>query len=326
MIVYTLAMDRITALLDGPRARGAFLLRSLLVPPWSMRICDEAPLTIVAITRGEAWIIDGDVEVHLSEGSVAIVRGPGHYTVAGNPTTPPDIVIHPGQRCENLSGKSLEMSMRLGVRTWGHSLDAPTAMLTGTYENHTSLGSDLLETLPKVVVVHHESNNTIAAILATEIIRESPGQQAVLDRLLDLLLVDTLRTWYQQRTDSTSDSTAWWDAHHDPIVGAALGLIHDSPDQAWTISTLARTVGTSRAHLARRFNDLVGEPPITYLTKWRLTLAADLLCQPGSTVTSTARSVGYGSPFAFSTAFKRRYGISPHQHRMRANGTTANTG
>jgi AraC-like DNA-binding protein len=307
-------MDRITALLDGPRARGAFLLRSMLVPPWSMRIRDESPLTIVAITRGEAWIVDGDTTSHLTAGSVGIVRGPGHYTVADTPTTPPDIVIHPGQRCENLSGKSLAMSMRLGVRTWGHAVDAPTAMLTGTYENHTTLGSDLLETLPKVVVVHHESTHPIAALLAEEIVRESPGQQAVLDRLLDVLVIDTLRTWYQEQ----ADNSPWWDAHHDPLVGAALGLIHDSPEEAWTISTLARTVGTSRANLARRFNDLVGEPPITYLTKWRLSLAADLLCQPASTVTNTARTVGYGSPFAFSTAFKRRYGISPHQHRTQA--------
>jgi AraC-like DNA-binding protein len=304
-------MDRITALLDGPRARGAFVLRSLLEPPWSMRICDEAPLTIVAVTHGEAWIVHDETPTRLGAGSIAIVRGPRHYTVGDTPTTSPDIVIHPGQRCENLSGRSLAMSMRLGVRTWGHALDAPTALLTGTYENHTSLGSDLLDTLPSVIVVHHESNHAIVALLAEEIVRESPGQQAVLDRLLDVLVIDTLRNWYEHDAGASS----WWDAHHDPLVGAALELIHDSPEEAWTISTLARSVGASRANLARRFNELVGEPPITYLTKWRLSLAADLLCQPTATVTNTARSVGYGSAFAFSTAFKRRYGISPHQHR-----------
>jgi AraC-like DNA-binding protein len=307
-------MDRITALLDGPRARGAFVLRSLLTPPWSIRICDEAPLALVAVTRGEAWIIHADGSTHLAAGSIAIVRGPQHYTVADTPTTPADIVIHPGQRCETINGQSLAMSMRLGVRTWGNALDAPTAFITGIYESHTTLGTDLLETLPRVVVVHHESDHPIAALLADELVRDSPGQQAVLDRLLDILVIDTLRSWYQRQ----ADDSAWWDAHHDPLVGAALGLIHDSPEEPWTISTLARTIGTSRANLARRFNDLVGEPPITYLTNWRLSLAADLLCQPMSTVTATARSVGYGSPFAFSTAFKRRYGISPHQHRIRA--------
>ncbi len=279
-----------------------------------MRICDEAPLTIVAVTRGEAWVLDDHTSTHLPAGSVAIIRGPGHYTVADSPSTPPDIVIHPGQRCESVGGASLAMSMHLGVRTWGHSVDAPTAMLTGTYENHTALGSDLLETLPKVVAVRHDSGNAIATVLADEIVRDSPGQQTVLDRLLDVLVVDTLRTWYEQQ----SEASPWWAAHRDPVVGAALALIHDAPEHPWTIATLARSVGTSRAHLARRFNDLVGEPPISYLTKWRLGLGADLLCQPTATVTKTATAVGYGSPFAFSTAFKRRYGISPQQHRIQA--------
>ena len=314
-------MDRITALLDGPRARGAFVLRSLLVPPWSMRICDEAPLTILAVIRGEACITQNHTSTRLGAGSIAIVRGPQHYKVADSPATSPDIVIHPGQRCENVSGQSLALSMRLGVRTWGHALDAPTALLTGTYEHHSALGSDLLETLPGVVVVRHESNHPIAALLAEEVGRELPGQQAVLDRLLDVLVIDTLRSWYQQQSDTSS----WWDAHHDPLVGAVLALIHDSPEQAWTIATLARSVGVSRANMALRFNELVGEPPITYLTKWRLSLAADLLCQPTATVTNTARSVGYGSAFAFSTAFKRRYGISPHQHRTRALAVPAQT-
>jgi AraC-like DNA-binding protein len=309
-------MDRITALLDGPRACGA-----IPAPQHARRTLVDADLrrgalTIVAVTRGEAWITT-DESGHISRGSVGIVRGPGHYTVADSPSTVPDIVIHLGQRCESLDGRSLAMSMRLGVRTWGHAIDAPTAMLTGTYEHHTALGSDLLEALPKVVAVQHDFDHPIAALLAEEVTRETPGQQAVLDRLLDVLVVDTLRTWYQQQ----SETSPWWDAHRDPLVGAALALIHDAPEQAWTIATLARSVGTSRAHLARRFNDLVGEPPITYLTKWRLSLAADLLCQPAATVTSTARAVGYGSAFAFSTAFKRRYGISPHQHQMRATGT-----
>ena len=137
----------------------------------------------------------------------------------------------------------------------------------------------------------------------------------MLDRLLDVLVVDTLRRWYQQQ----GEPSTWWEAHRDPLVGAALASDPRlRPSEAWTIASLARAVGTSRAHLARRFNDLVGEPPITYLTKWRLSLGADLLCQPEATVTNTARSVGYGSPFAFSTAFKRRYGISPHQHRIQS--------
>lgn len=306
-------MDRLAALLDGPRARGAFVLRSLLVPPWAMHIRDEAPLTLVAVTRGEAWIGHGDTATWLPRGTVALVRGPEHYSFASAPDIEPDIVIHPGQICETINGDALGMSMRLGVYSWGHSLDAPTVLFTGTYEQHSALANDVLDALPPVVVIERRPDDPLLSLLAHELTNEVPGQQAVLDRLLDALLIDTLRTFYAARP---SNGPTWWRGHRDPIVGEALRLIHDEPQHAWTIPALARTIGTSRANLARRFSDIVGQPIITYLTRWRLSLAADLITQPGATVTSVAARVGYATPFALSTAFKRRYGLSPHEHRM----------
>ncbi len=91
-------------------------------------------------------------------------------------------------------------------------------------------------------------------------------------------------------------------------------MLHDDPARQWTVASLAAEVGLSRAALARRFTALVGEPPMAYLTGWRLALAADLLREPGATVGAVARRVGYGSSFALSTAFKRRYGVSPRGH------------
>jgi AraC-like DNA-binding protein len=98
-------------------------------------------------------------------------------------------------------------------------------------------------------------------------------------------------------------------------VGPVLRLLHNSPQEPWTVARLAQEAGVSRAALARRFNELVGEPPMAYLTGWRITLAADLLREPGATVGSVAPQVGYGSSFALSTAFKRVRGVSPQQHR-----------
>ena len=93
-------MDTLASLLDGPRARGAFLLRSILTPPWSLRVQDRAPLTLVATMRGEAWVmLDGRDPVRLRPGDVTVIQGPDPYTVAGDPGTPPQVVIHPGQRC-----------------------------------------------------------------------------------------------------------------------------------------------------------------------------------------------------------------------------------
>ncbi|MFQ5554437.1 MAG: cupin domain-containing protein, partial [Acidimicrobiia bacterium] len=89
-------MDALVGLLDSPRARGAFLLRTVMNPPWSIRVVDKAPLTLLTIARGEAWIMSERGErLRLGPGDVAIVRGPDPYTVADNPASPPDVVIHP---------------------------------------------------------------------------------------------------------------------------------------------------------------------------------------------------------------------------------------
>src|SRR4051812_32831184 len=96
VIVYDLAMDAVAGLLDGPRARDASLLRSSRAPPWSLRIEDEAPLTIVALVRGEAWIVPEDAPAdHLGEGDVAVIRGPDPYTLAEDPATAPQGGNHP---------------------------------------------------------------------------------------------------------------------------------------------------------------------------------------------------------------------------------------
>ena len=97
-----------------------------------------------------------------------------------------------------------------------------------------------------------------------------------------------------------------------------LRIMHDNPAHPWTLDKLATESGASRASLARRFHDLVGEPPMTFLKNWRMAMAADLLCQPDETVGTVAEKVGYATPFAFSAAFKRVRGLSPQEHRRSA--------
>ncbi len=312
-------MDAVSGLLDGPRAQGAFLLRSILMPPWSIAIRDKAPLALLANVRGDAWIVPEEgTAVRLGPGDVAIRCGPGPYTVADHPATAPQVIIHEGQRCTTPDGQELFEMTQLGVRTWGNGLDGSTILLTGTYTTHGVVGQRLLAALPPLVVVGRESWDTpLVPLLATEIVKDDPGQEAVLDRLLDLLLIATLREWFAQ---PGAKAPAWYRAHSDPVVGRALQLLHNNPAKPWTVASLAAQSGVSRAALARRFTALVGEPPMTYLTEWRLALAADLLRERDATVGAVAHQVGYGSPFALSTAFKRRRGVSPRQHRLTARG------
>ncbi|MEH1094207.1 AraC family transcriptional regulator [Micromonospora sp. CPCC 205739] len=308
-------MDPLTGLLDGPRARGAFLLRSLLDPPFALRIEDRAPLTVVAVVRGTAWVVpDASPAELLRPGDVAVLRGPDAYTVADDPATAPQVVIHSGQRCTTLRGEPFTTAPAAGVRTWGTGTPGGTALLTGTYQLPAEVNRRLLAALPALLVVRaDEWHSPLVGLLAEEVVRDSPGQEAVLDRLLDLLLIAVLRTWFD-RPDTTP---SWYAAAADPVVGPALRLLRADPARPWTVASLAAEVGVSRAALARRFTELVGEPPMAYLTGWRLSLAADLLREPDATLGAVARRVGYGSPFALSTAFRRVRGISPRDHRTR---------
>lgn len=308
-------MDALAGFLDGPRARGAFLLRAMLDPPWSLRIQDEAPLTLIAVARGTAWMApDSSGACRLGPGDVAVVRGPDPYLVADDATTPAQVVVHPGQRCTTPDGEDLSQTMLLGVRTWGTSPAGSTVMLIGTYESCGDISEGLLSALPTLTVMRAADwTCPLVPLLADEIVKDEPGQDAVLDRLLDLLLIATLRAWFAR---PEADPPAWYKAHTDPVVGPALRLLHGDPARRWTVATLAAETGVSRAALARRFTDVVGEPPMTFLTRWRLALAADLLRDPDLTITAVADRVGYGTPFALSAAFKRVRGVSPREHRM----------
>jgi AraC-like DNA-binding protein len=309
-------VDAVVGLLDGVRARGAFVLRMMMDPPWSMSIRDDAPLTVICQTHGRAAIVgESSGTVWLGPGDVALTRGTEHYVFADEPATRPMVVIHPGQRCSTLSGEDLRFEMSLGVRTWGNSPSGTTRSVICAYEGRSEVSTRLLDALPSVLVLRADEWDTpLVSLLAAEAGHEGPGQEAYLDRLLDLLLIAVLRTWF----DRDENAPTWWHAEHDPVVGPALKLIYNNPDHPWTVANLAAAVGSSRAAFASRFTEHVGEPPIAFLTTWRLAVAADLLRSSQSTIAAVARQVGYSTPFALSSAFKRAYGVSPNTYR--ANG------
>ncbi|MER5911044.1 AraC family transcriptional regulator [Streptomyces sp. NPDC001982] len=309
-------MDPLAGLLEGPRARGAFMIRACFDPPWAVRVEDRAPLTVMLAVRGDAWITpDAGEPVRLQEGDLAIARGPDPYTCADDPGTPPQALILPGGECRYPDGTSLKGSMDLGVRTWGDRPDGAAVMLIGTYLMRGEISGRLLDALPPLLTLtRDEWPCPLTPFFTEEITREAPGQEVVLDRLLDLLVIAALRAWFSR---PEAAAPAWYRALADPVVGRVLRLLQDDPAHPWTVASLAAKAGVSRAALARRFTDLVGEPPMSYLTGWRLALAADCLRDTDDTIAAIARQVGYGSAFALSSAFKRVYGVSPQDHRTR---------
>lgn len=310
-------MDVLAGVLRGLRARDAFLLRTVMDPPWSILVRDAAPLSVTTVVRGEAWVVpDAGEPVPLGPGDVAVLRGPDPYTVADRPQTPPQVVIHPGQRCTTLGGQDLADVLTLGLRTWGTRPDAATALLTGTYAGSGAVGAGLLAALPPLLVLAAADGDLpVTALLAAELHRERPGQEVVLDRLLDLLVIAVLRDWFAR---PEARPPGWYRAAGDPVVGVAVRLVQGDPAHPWSVAGLAGAAGVSRAAFARRFTELVGEPPMAFVTNWRLAVAADLLRDTELTLTAVARRVGYGSPFALSAAFKRWCGVSPRAYRETA--------
>ncbi|WP_156253919.1 AraC family transcriptional regulator [Pseudactinotalea terrae] len=310
-------MDPLADLLDGVRARTAAFCQAVLDPPWGLRIADGAALAFATVLQGEAWVVPDDGEpVHMDRGDVAIVKGPAPYTVAHEPGAVPDLVVHADNRLTTTDGADVTDMLRLGPRTAGRSMDGSAIVASGTYQVTSEVTGKLLDALPTVLLVPAaEAQGPVMELLAAEVGRDGPGQQVVLDRLLDIALVATLRAWFER---SEARTPGWYGAHSDPVAGPALRLLHDDPAHPWTVATLAAKVGCSRAALARRFAGSVGEPPMSYLTGWRIALAADLLRSSDRTLESIAHQVGYANAFALSVAFKRVRGLSPTHFRTRA--------
>lgn len=310
-------MDPLTDFLDGPRARGAFVLHLQLSRPWSVEVADDAPLTLIAVLTGAAWLRPaGGQPTLLGAGDVALVRRGTRYVVADSPDRAPEVRIGPDQRCTGAGGRDLSEDWGIGPRRWGNSATGEDCLLVGSYLNDAEAGGMLLQALPEVVVVPEVSAPALA-LLVHEAGQSGVAQSSVLDRLLDVLLISVVRAW---SATVPEEEPNWLAAGRDPQVRDALRLIHARPEQPWTVGSLAQATGVSRAVLARRFTRVTGTPPIEYLNRWRLALAADLLLDPSLTLATVARRVGYASGFSMSAAFKRRFGTSPQQYRMAHSG------
>lgn len=289
-----------------------------MASPWALRIEDGAALTVVVVLDGACRLEHPSpaAPAALDSGDLALIRGgPDPYVIGDARGSSPRIRVLPGNRPVSMSGEEIGQAMNLGVRTWG-SPDGDsdtTRLLTGIYEDVGEASHRLLDAIGTVVIRRGAADaSAYVGLLASESLSNAPGQSAVLDRLLDLVLVDTVRDHFATHPDR---APGWYTALEDTLVGSALRAIHADPAAPWSVVGLAADVGLSRAAFSRRFRDAVGEPPMAYVKRWRLTLAADHLADPDLPVGRIAMLVGYHSPFTFSAAFKTHHGVSPSDYR-----------
>ncbi len=305
-------VDAFGDLFRGMRAQGSLFGSSTLSPPWALHFVDGAPLTLCTVLGGSGWIVpeDGPPE-RLGARETIVVRGPTTFTFVDEVGTSAEPVAY-GEQCA-----APEQGGTRHRRGWNERGDGATTLIVGAYPVRGEISRRLLDALPVVLrVCAGGTGDAVVDHLAAEVAADTPGQQVVLDRLLDWMLVCTLREWFDR---PGGEPPAWWAAQRDPVVGAALRLLHEEPAAPWTVSALADRTAVSRSTLAKRFADLVGEPPLTYLTRWRMTLAADLMAErETATLADVARAVGYADAFGFSAAFKRVRGVNPVEFRRTA--------
>jgi AraC-like DNA-binding protein len=230
---------------------------------------------------------------------------------------PGDVVLlpHGGGHVLADSLASAANAQTCAPATTNTSTGPVTVTLCGAYELAPAGIHPLLRDLPEILRLDTRGRPELKAavdLLSTELTRPGLGTASVIPALLDTLLHYALRTWFE------ANGTGWAAALGDPAVAAALAAIHRDPARPWTVASLAAVAGLSRAPFAKRFTDLTGQPPMRYLTWWRMTTAARLLHTSDAPLTSIAGTVGYHSEFAFATAFKRQYGTAPGRYRKSA--------
>ncbi|MFO1183363.1 MAG: AraC family transcriptional regulator [Bauldia sp.] len=181
----------------------------------------------------------------------------------------------------------------------------------------------LINQLPRVIVARDDGSGWLAQFIRVateESANRRAGGESVLAKLSELMFIEVVRRHLQSLP---AEQAGWLAGLRDPFVGKALTALHTAPAREWTIEDLGHEVGLSRSVLAERFNDLVGVPPMQYLARWRMQIAAGLLAGGRSSIAEIAEEVGYGSEAAFSRAFKAAVGLPPAAWRRRSAATAA---
>lgn len=315
-------MDALSDVLRAVRLTGAIFFDVHASEPWVAETPPGASIvgrifpgadhlvSYHVITRGTCWAsVADDPPIRLSTGDVVVFPHGDQHAMASAPgvRAAPDLALY-----RRPAEGQLPFTISVGA--------APVEsaqFVCGFLGCDAQPFNPLLSALPRVIHVSSPAGGAIAAFVQfalAEAKERRPGGECVLGHLSELMFVDVIRRYLETLPE---DRTGWLAGLREPFVGRALAALHRSPARGWTLEALAREVGLSRTALAERFTQVVGQPPMQYLTKWRMQLAATCLRSGTDTVAAIADRVGYESEAAFSRAFKKALGSSPSGWRKR---------
>ncbi len=307
-------MDVLADVLSATRLGTTVVARAELVPPWGLEIDPIAEAHVHVVQRGSCWLRTSDDGrfIRLGAGDIVLIRAGVGHSICDDPKTTPA----PHQ--DVLAG----MPRRLAFLPKSRSHET-TRVLCAKYLFQRVGAHPLASLLPPLIHLRaaEAEPNTQLQLLLQLLVHEATdsgtGSELVIPRLVDSLLVFVVRAWLAAQPLTAG---GWFGALRDGHISKALSLMHERPEEAWSLAELARRVGQSRATFARRFLELVGETPVAYLTRWRMCLATKLLSDTPLSLEEIAPRVGYQTAAAFSRAFRRSLGSAPGHFRAVARG------
>jgi AraC-like DNA-binding protein len=318
-------MDALSEILHSVKLEGAVFHNAEFTAPWGFRSPHSCDLASFLGKNGKHVIIyhlltQGRARGEVEGSGHGVDLGPGDIVVF--PHGDPHIVSNGSPVCIVDNGKLLKEVFAQGLAlARGGGGGESTLFVCGYMGCDQELCKTFLGGLPPVFKVNIRNDaagqwleNSIK-FSAKQAGENHAGSDAVLARLSEALFVETLRRYM---ADLPDNQTGWLAGARDPAVGAALAHMHRSPEFSWTIASLAQKVGVSRSVLAERFRQYLGEPPMTYLARWRLQLGARMLTSSSHSVARISGDVGYESEPAFNRAFKREFGTPPARFRTMA--------
>ncbi len=305
-------MDLVSELMRSVGVTTAYLAQGTIPKPWGMDFPSMRGAYFHMVMRGTCWLRSAQLPapIQLETGDLVLTTRQLVYDLASDLSTP---------------AKTVWETMSTAWRGPPPEDEMPnaTSFICGIYRFAVEPIHPFFSELPPLIhvsahqIAAHEPMYAAQRLLSAEMASANtePGKSVLTDRLVDVMFYYILRQWMNSQRDQNA---SWISAYRNPYIRNALAAIHENPAHPWQVAELAQTAGLSRAAFAQRFKALLGDTPANYVTKVRIQKAMELLVRTGESIDRISETVGYGTGFALSKAFKRLSGLSPQQYRQQA--------
>ena len=325
--------DTLSDVLQTVKLTGALYFITDAAPPWGVEVPDGAALAPIIlpraqhvmsyhiVTRGRCWAgLMGEPAVALEQGDIVIFPHGDPYVMSMDAGGRAELDVDASMV---VFGMMAEGRLPFTIREGGDGAERMN-LVCGFLGWDVRPFNPLLATLPRLLHVRRPATSDddilsqLIGLTIAESRQERAGANCMRLRLSELMFIEVVRRYFRE---IPAGQSGWLAGLQDPFVGRALVLLHKQPAHPWMLEELAESVGLSRSALAGRFTQLVGQPPMQYLSRWRMQVAARLLADGATKVSAVALSVGYASEAAFSRSFKKATGVTPAAWRRSGSHT-----